>query len=352
MNDSRDRWMIYGAYGYTGKLVMAEAGKRGLSPILAGRDGERLAKLAEETGLEARSFDLEESFDERLSDVAAVLHCAGPFSQTSRPMVDACLRTQTSYLDITGEIGIFESIMRRHADAKTAGVSLIPGVGFDVVPTDCLAAKLKESVPDATHLDLAFSTRGGGISRGTLKTMIEGLGEGGAIRRDGKITRVPVAWDAREIPYESGPRLSMTIPWGDVSTAFHTTGIPNIRVYTATPPKTVKFLRRLRPFLRITAFAPVRWALLKYADRRTGPDEAQRERAHVDLWGEAWNESGVRKAITMRVPEGYSFTAVSALLATERVVAGNVDAGAWTPARAFGSTFADEVIQSMTAPGS
>ncbi len=352
MSESKNRWMIYGAYGYTGDLVVEEAVRRGLKPVLAGRDADRLRAMAESTGMESRAISLDKDFDQQLRDVSAVLHCAGPFSQTSRPMVDACLRTSTSYLDITGEIGVFESILHRDSEASTAAVSLIPGVGFDVVPTDCLAAKLKEAVPDATHLDLAFSTRGGGISRGTLKTMIEGLGEGGAIRRGGKITPVPVAWDAREIPYESGPRLSMTIPWGDISTAYHTTGIPNIRVYTATPPKTVKFLRRLRPFLRVANFPPIHWALLKYADRRSGPDTEQRERAYVELWGEAWNESGERKALTMRVPEGYSFTAVSALMATERVVAGDVEAGAWTPARAFGSGFSDEVVQSMTVSGS
>lgn len=344
MNSVTKLWMIYGAYGYTGELIVAEAKRHGLEPILAGRNRERLEGVAARYGLASRVFSLAGEFSRSLESVAAVLHCAGPFSHTSRPMAEACVRMGASYLDITGEIGVFEAIMQRDAEARATGISMIPGVGFDVVPTDCLAAKLKEQLPDATHLDLAFSSRGGGISRGTLKTMIEGLGQGGAIRRDGQITRVPVAWDTREIPYDSGPRLSMTIPWGDVSTAYHTTGIPNIRVYTATPPRTVRFLRRIRPLLGISNFKPVRWMLLELADRRDGPDQAQRENAYVELWGEAWNDEGVRQSMTMRVPEGYSLTAASSVLAVQRVLDGSVRPGASTPAKAFGSRFIDEVI--------
>ncbi|MBW3670279.1 MAG: saccharopine dehydrogenase NADP-binding domain-containing protein [Acidobacteria bacterium] len=343
MNAVARPWMIYGAYGYTGELIVDEAKRRSLEPILAGRNRDRLEDFAAQSGLDSRAFSLDEEFSGSLEGVAAVLHCAGPFSHTSRPMAEACLRTGASYLDITGEIGVFEAIMRRDAEARAAGISMIPGVGFDVVPTDCLAAQLKKQLPDATHLDLAFSSRGGGISRGTLKTMIAGLGQGGAVRRDGKIARVPVAWDAREIQYDSGPRLSMTIPWGDVSTAYHTTGIPNIRVYTATPPRTVRLLRRISPLLGLTNFKPFRWMLLRLADRRDGPDDAQRDKAYVDLWGEAWNDEGVRRSMTRRVPEGYSLTAVSSVLAIQRVLDGTVRTGASTPALAFGSDFIDEV---------
>jgi short subunit dehydrogenase-like uncharacterized protein len=342
------RWLIYGAYGYTGRLVVAEAKRKGLEPILAGRDRERVEEAASRAGLEGRVFSLDDDFRHALSDVAAVLHCAGPFLRTSEAMVEACLRTGTHYLDVTGEIGVFEAIMRRAAEAREARVSLIPGVGFDVVPTDCLGATLSEAVPGATHLDLAFSSRRGGISRGTLKTMIEGLGRGGAIREEGRITRVPVAWDVREIPYESGPRLSVTIPWGDVSTAYHTTGIPNIRVYTGTSKRMIRRLKRMRPLLPLAQLPPVRWLLLRLADRQKGPDAEQRARSYIELWGEAWNDdTGVRRSMTMRVPEGYTFTAASAVLAVERVVSGEVPPGSWTPVQAFGSGFVDEVVSGM-----
>ncbi|MBW3564147.1 MAG: saccharopine dehydrogenase NADP-binding domain-containing protein [Acidobacteria bacterium] len=341
------RWLIYGAYGFTGKLIVTEALRKGMRPVIAGRDPEQIEKLASATGLEGRAFALDEGIDREISDVELVLHCAGPFEQTSAPMVSACIRGGVSYLDITGEIEVFEAIMRLGAEAKDAGIVMIPGVGFDVVPTDCLAAKLAEDVADASHLDLAFSSKRGGISRGTLKTMIEGIGKGGAIRKEGRIVRVPVAWDSREIPYESGPRSSMTIPWGDVSTAFHTTGIPNVRVYTATHPKTIRRMRMLRWLLPVVGLPPVKWLLLRIADRRSGPDETERGKAHIELWGEALNASGVRRSRTMRIPEGYTFTAASAVLAAERVMEGGVEPGAWTPARAFGARFVDDVVAEM-----
>lgn len=338
--------MVYGAYGYTGDLVVEEAIRNGLSPIIAGRNADRLRPISDRTGFEFRSFALDEPFDSMLNGVDAVLHCAGPFVRTSRSMVDACIRKGTHYLDVTGEIPVFESIMRRDSEAADAGVALIPGVGFDVVPTDCLAARLVHDLPDATHLDLAISTRRSRVSRGTMKTMIEGIGHGGAIRRNGRIEKVPLAWDIREIPFESGPRLAMTIPWGDVSTAYHTTGIPNIKVYSSASPRSVRRLKRIRPLLPLASLPPVRWLLLTIADRRTGPDETQRSQAWIDLWAEAWNADGKRVSKTMRVPDGYAFTAASATMAVQRVLDG-VSPGAQTPSRAFGFDFLDHILEKM-----
>ena len=335
------QWMIYGANGYTGELTAREAVRRGMRPVLAGRTAEQVEPLARELGCEARVFDLERI---DLGGVAAVLHCAGPFSRTSAPMVRACLEAGVHYLDITGEIAVFEAVMAQDAEAKRRGVTLVPGVGFDVVPTDCLAAQLAARMPDATELWLAFSMRGGGISRGTLKTMIEGAGRGGAIRRDGKIVRVPTVFDAREIPFASGPRMAMTIPWGDVSTAFHSTGIPNIRVYSAAPPKAIRRARwsdLLGPLLRMRI---VNRTLQKLADRRKpGPSERRRASARTDLWGRVVNAKGDELTMTMEVAEGYTFTVQSSIAAVERILAEPVQAGAFTPSRRFGAQFVNEV---------
>ena len=194
------QWMLYGANGYTGELIAREAVRRGQKPILAGRNPAAIATLARELGCPSRSFSLDnhQTVVNARQGIALVLHCAGPFVETSAPMVTACLEARVHYLDITGEIAVFEAIFARDAEAKQRGVTLLPGVGFDVVPTDCLAAMLARKLPSANELWLAFSSPGAQLSRGTLKTMIEGIGEGGAIRRDGKIVRVPMAWDARE----------------------------------------------------------------------------------------------------------------------------------------------------------
>jgi short subunit dehydrogenase-like uncharacterized protein len=327
--------MIYGANGYTGELIARESVRRGQRPILAGRNREAIEKLARELECEPRVFDLDQP---DLSGVQLVLHCAGPFIRTSKPMVDSCLANGVHYLDITGELGVFESIFARHDEAVARGVTLLPGAGFDVVPTDCLAAMLAERMPDATHLALAFYPKGTSLSRGTTKTMLESIGEGGAIRENGKIVRVPMAYDVRQIPFACATRTAMTIPWGDVATAYRTTGIPNIRVYVATHPKSVKRMRLLRPLLPIVGLKPIRRLLQKIAGRRTGPDAAMRANARMYLWGEARNASGATRAMTMTTPEGYAFTVVSALNAVERVLE-STRPGAFTPAKLLGADF-------------
>ena len=210
-------WMIYGANGYTGELVAREAVRKGHAPILGGRSAGTVGRLAQELGLPSRVFSLDDpqGTAAELYGVAAVLHCAGPFVHTSAPMVNACLATGAHYLDITGEIAVFESVLGRGAEAKKAGVALLPGVGFDVVPSDCLATRLSAALPDATELALAFDTAGGSVSRGTMKTMIESLPGAGAVRRNGEIVSVPVAYDVREIDFGpgTGKRWAMTIPW-------------------------------------------------------------------------------------------------------------------------------------------
>jgi short subunit dehydrogenase-like uncharacterized protein len=334
MSDGQ-HWMVYGANGYTGELIAREAVRRGLRPILAGRNADAVARLARELGLEWRAFDLDRT---DLSGISLVLHCAGPFVHTSRPMVDACLAAGAHYLDITGEIGVFESIFARAEEARQRGVTLLPGVGFDVVPTDCLAAMLHARLPDATSLALAFSPRGGGISRGTMKTAIEGAAYGGAIRRDGVITPVPQLWDVREIEFSSGTRTAASIPWGDVSTAFHTTGIPDIRVYSAQSPRAIRRMKRMRFVLPLLRVAPLRRLAQSYAGRHAGPDDRQRAAGSVELWGEASNARGAAITMTMTVAEGYTFTARSAVEAAMRVLAGPKP-GAFTPAQLLGPDF-------------
>jgi short subunit dehydrogenase-like uncharacterized protein len=328
-------WLIYGANGYTGELIAREAVRRGERPILAGRNRESVEKLANELGCEWRVFDLNKP---DLSGVQLVLNCAGPFIRTSKPMVDACLAAGVHYLDITGEISVFESILGRNEEAEKRGVTLLPGVGFDVVPTDCLAAMLADRMPDSTHLAIAFYPKGTSLSRGTTKTMLESIGEGGAIRENGKIVRVPMAYDVRQVPFSIGTRTAMTIPWGDVATAYHTTGIPNIRVYIATHAKTVKRMRLMRPLLPIAGLKPVRRLLQKFANRRSGPDAQMRANARMYLWGEVRNARGAARAMTMTTPEGYAFTVVSALNAVERVLR-STRPGAFTPAKLLGADF-------------
>lgn len=332
-------FLIYGANGYTGELIARAAVARGERPILAGRSRAKIEPLARELGCEARVFSVDQP---DLHDVSLVLHCAGPFSRTSRPMVDACLRDRVHYVDITGEIAVFEEIFARDAEAKAAGITLLPGAGFDVVPTDCLAAMLHERMPDATELWLAFATVGGAISRGTMRTSLEGAAAGGAIRSGGRIVRVPHLWDVRTIPFPSRPRFAATIPWGDIATAYRTTGIPNIRVYSAQSPRALRQMRLIRPLLPLLRFAPIREFVLHRAARQAGPTAEQRENGRVELWGRVANAEGATTTMTMTVAEGYRFTTDSALAAAERTLVGSRP-GAFTPAALLGARFVDSI---------
>ena len=176
-------WMIYGANGYTGELIARDAVRRDLNPVLAGRTAAKVQQLPANLGLQARVFDLSiaAATSRTVEGMGLVLNCAGPFSATAAAMMTDCLAAHVHYLDITGEIGVFEHSRTLDAAARAAGIVICPGVGFDVIPTDCVAATLKAALPDATRLALGFDSRSG-FSPGTAK-----------LEKDCHITRIPAS---------------------------------------------------------------------------------------------------------------------------------------------------------------
>jgi short subunit dehydrogenase-like uncharacterized protein len=341
--------MIYGAYGYTGELAVRRARQLGLAPVLGGRDAEKLAAVAERwgQGMPTRAFGLDDeaALDAALAGIGVVLHCAGPFSATSAPMAAACRRTGTHYLDITGEIGVFERLRREGAASSAAGIMTLPGIGFDVVPTDCMAARLAEELPTATHLELAFASVGGGSSQGTLKTAVENLHEGGAVRRDGAIVKVPAAHETRELDFGDGRvRLAVSIPWGDVATAFASTGIPNITCFMAASPRMVRGMKLSRPLGPLLRLGIVQRGLTRRIESGPpGPSDARRARATSYVWGAAWDADGRRVERRLRTLEGYTLTAASGLHAATRVLDGEWTAGYQTPSTAYGWRYVDGI---------
>lgn len=339
------RCLVYGATGYTGELIARRAAAGGARPILAGRSADKVAALAGALALPHRAFGLDDpaALDRGLADVDVVIHAAGPFSRTSEPMVDACLRRGVHYLDITGEIAVFEACAARDAEAARAGVMLMPGAGFDVVPSDCLARHLAARLPGATHLVLAFTSVGGQTSHGTATTMVEGLGRPNLVRRDGQLTEVRFGELRREIDFGRGPRACVAIPWGDVATAWTSTKIPNIEVYTAVPRAAQLGARAggwMGPVLRsgLVRGLAQRWV----ESRPAGPTDEARARAFSVLFGEA-RRGGERVQARLRVPEGYTLTAITALMIAERVLAGAFEPGYRTPSMVYGADFILEV---------
>lgn len=346
MSEAQGEWILYGANGYTGELTARMAVQAGMRPILAGRNASAVAALAQELGLEHRVAGLDDAaaVDGLLGARGAsgrpqvVLHCAGPFSHTSQPMADACLRSGVHYLDITGEIGVFEALAARYDEAKKAGVMLLPGAGFDVVPSDCLAAHLNRRLPAATRLVLGILTVGG-VSRGTTMTMLEGIesGQGGMVRVNGKLKEVPAGAKTRAIDYGRGPRESLLMPWGDVATAYHSTGIPNIEVYMAFPPAMTKAMQASR-YLGWLAKVPGVMGIVKQRVQNgpPGPNDEARAKGLSILWGQVEDDGGNCAESRLQAPEGYTFTALSSLAIVRKVLNGQVRPGFQTPSSAYG----------------
>lgn len=336
-----NNFLIYGSYGYTGKLITDLAVSAGLNPVLAGRTESKLREQAEPLGLQWRAFALDEpgAVANGLEGVQAVIHCAGPFSRTAVPMAEACIHTGTHYLDITGEVEVFEALHAMDDRAKQARIMLMPGAGFDVVPSDCLAAHLQRRLPSATELVLAFQGIGR-PSRGTATTMVENVHKGGLIRKDGRLKTVPAAWQIRKLDLGEGDVATVTIPWGDVSTAYYSTGIPNISVYMAAPQSLLTMMKMNRYLGWFFGSGPVQ-AFLKSRIQAgpPGPSDEERQTGYSLLWGEVLNEDGDTVESRLRTPEGYTLTANTALEIGRRAAAGNVPHGFATPSMAFGPDF-------------
>jgi saccharopine dehydrogenase (NAD+, L-lysine-forming) len=323
-------WMIYGANGYTGELVARLAVARGEHPVLAGRNAEAIGALATSLRLDAKIFDLANTaaLREALGEVDAVAHCAGPFIRTARPMVDACIATGTHYVDVTGEPEVFEAVLARGGEAAAAGVTLLTGGGFDVVPTDCLAALLAAELPGATALEIAFRA-GGGLSRGTALTGLSSVSRGALRRVDGKLVRGPLGEPAREVEFPSRARTVGAITWGDVVTAYHSTGIPNITVYSSLPKATVA--------ARLLGLAPLRAIAARGIRRRPpGPTAQVRAATGVEVVAEVRSPSGSRRGV-LTGPNAYDITA-DAVVREIPLLAG-APPGAHTPATALGPDF-------------
>jgi short subunit dehydrogenase-like uncharacterized protein len=308
--------------------------------------------MANTLQLPYRIFALEEEsvLEQTLQEVSLVLHAAGPFSETADPMLKACLKTKTHYLDINGDIAVFEKIKQLNSQAQAAGIMLMPGVGFDVVPTDCLAKHLYSQLPDMTDLQLAFATLGGGLSHGTAMTMASKIGEGGAIRKEGKIVKVPLGAEGMMVPFYRGDNKApkamfvMNIPWGDVSTAHFTTGVPNIKTYTGVSKKVYYFLKIQNLFNWLLRTNFVRNQIRKkIKSLPAGPSDQQRAAALGMVWGKASNDKGESATAALCGPEGYTITAHAALIITKKTIEGNFTSGYQTPAAVYGEDLISEV---------
>jgi len=338
IDDRASRLLLYGANGYTGRLTAALAAAKGLDVVLAGRSAEPIRRLGEQLRLPTRVVGLDDpgALANALADVATVVHVAGPFAVTSAPMLRACLATGTNYVDITGEIEVFEAIWSRAGEIRGAGITVVPGAGFDVVPSDCLAGYVAGQLERPTSLIIAL--RGlERASRGTMTTAIGQLSASVLCRRGGAIVPLDDRSE-REIDFGDGPEPCVPLSWGDVATAFHSTGVPNVTVYLRRTGllRSANVAGRLfGPLLRSRFGRRALAALVRRAP--DGPSAAERRRHRSVVWARATNDAGESVTATLSTPDPYDLTANSVLEVAARVSALRHPLGLATPFQAFGA---------------
>ncbi len=332
--------LVYGSYGYTGRLIAHRLVRRGREPTLAGRDRDRLADQADALGLDGRTFSLDEPTEGiagHLEGFDAVLNCAGPFVDTCGPLVEACLEAGTDYLDITGEFRVLERLVDEDERAREAGITLLPGVGFDIVPSDCLAAFLAAQLESVEELTIGIAG-GASVSAGTAKTILRMAGEGGIVRREGRLRRVPATHDVREIEFGRGygTRSAVTVPWPDVVSAPRSTGAEDVTAYAAVPSPAIGLLDRMERLAPLVASRPARWLGDRIIDALVdGPSARERATGSAVVWAEATDGDDLVRG-RIETPEPYALTARAAPEIAERAVAGEVDPGYRTPSTALG----------------
>jgi short subunit dehydrogenase-like uncharacterized protein len=315
--------IIYGATGYTGRMVARQAKVAGLDFTVAGRDAGRLAALAEELDVPYLAFGLDEVdvVRQRLNGVAIVLNCAGPFAKTAEPLMWACIASGVHYLDITAEINVYRLGGRLHGAAAAAGVLLMPGVGWDVVPTDCLAVQAARRVDKPVSLRIALQVAGS-MSRGSAISAGEIIGAGLMARVDGALVPTPDATTAR-FDFGDGPVDCAPLAFGDLVTAWHSTGVPNIAM-----------------FVNVTGGSFPGGDLSKLPD---GPSREERDGQWARAVAEVTGADGSMARSMIETVNGYTYTPLAAVEAARRVLGGEQQAGFDTPARLFGAGFAESI---------
>lgn len=347
-------WMIYGANGFTGELIAKAAVKRGHQPILSGRSFEKITAIAESFNLEALAFAIDDPgrLIDNLAGIDLVLNAAGPFVHTALPLVWACLASGSSYLDISGEVTAIEEIFTLHQRAREKGISIIPGVGFNVLASDCLVLYTVEKIVDPAHLDIATQWATGYLSPGSTRTMYENFPVGILARRGGQLVRIGARDGPRRQRFLDGEYPILPANLGDLVTAYQTTGIPNITTYTAFNEQSAKSYSLMEPVLRrLFSWSFVRRLASKRVENPTSPSEHHLPGGKTSqVWVSARNEEGEENQSWLETVDSYLFTAEAAVRSVEKVISTD-RAGVYTPALAFGADFIMEIPGTKRADG-
>jgi short subunit dehydrogenase-like uncharacterized protein len=334
---------LYGANGYTGKLILEELNKQGFKPLLLGRNKKAIEALAVSHALDfdvCAASEIEPILKKNKS-IKLLINAAGPFIETAKYIAQSCINQGIHYLDVAGEIAVFKQLLELDEAAKKQGVMLLPGAGFDVVPTDCMANALVQEMPDATELILAFAGLGGGVSRGTARTALKQIDSGTWVREDGKLKKIKWLQRSRKIDFGPFKATCLPIPWGDLQTAWVSTGVANISVYVPFSKKIRRWLPALTKLMQTGIVN--RLALAYVGSRITGPNAEKRAVGQTHIIGKAKNANGQELRKHLVTPDGYTFTALATVQLAKHVLIGNLKTGYQTPAMAYGANLVSEI---------
>lgn len=337
------RALLYGATGYTGRAIAHTlAGE--LDLVLAGRNPDAVRAVAEPLGLPWRAFALDDpqALGAGLAGITVVLHAAGPFLSTAMPMLDACLASGAHYLDLGGEWRVIEALMARDAEARAAGIAVLPGTALTPAAMDCLLLAAVERWPDTRALKLGVS-EAKVLSRGSFATMAGLASSGTVIRRSGALTMVPPASLTAMFDFGAGPQEAVATDWASVVTAGALTGVPDIAVYSAMHWSARAGYRATGLGMALMGAAP--WRTAGSAMARLWPqqpDPARREAARYRMVAEAADPWRRVRRLSMETLDGYGASVLIACEALRRIMAGAAPAGVSSPAAVFGSRFAVE----------
>jgi short subunit dehydrogenase-like uncharacterized protein len=314
--------------------------ERGVAFIAAGRDDRRVAQVASEFDSPSRVFTLgdDTAIDRALSGVDVVLNAAGPFLSTTAPLLRSCLRNRVHYLDVSGEVGPLEHVASLHLQARSAGVMMLPAVGFDVVPSDCLALHLAKRLPSARELVLSISGSNL-LSRGSARAFADHAGIPVYVRKRGRLEPILFRTQVRWVDFGSETRPVIAVSWGDLVTAFRSTGIPDIEIYfEATAARwTVIGLNQYFGWMMGSTWTRS-WLKSYLSSVPEGPTPQKRTSENAIIVGEA-RDGRQRVRARLVTPEAYTFTGMAGAAVAERVLGGAIEPGFQTPAALLGADF-------------
>ncbi|MGI5231304.1 saccharopine dehydrogenase family protein [Actinoallomurus sp. CA-142502] len=317
---------VYGANGYTGRLVVAELARRGIDLVLVGRDIERLRKTAAGTETRAAGVDDTAALAGAFHGCDAVINCAGPFSVSGEAVVRAAIRAGRHYVDISGEQLYLKRIHDTFAqEATEAGVTVVPGVNDDGLPSDLIAHLAARRVSPVAELVIALdlARSGASPSRGTLRSALANIDtftDGGLTYRDG---------DWR--PDVPALRTSIVFPGGTGPAPVARFPLPGV----VTVPRHVS-ARHVEGVVRtelVAAFSAVTPEVVDSVP--DGPSEDDRRAGRWTVLAEATGQDGRSARGVVSGPDTYGSTAVIAVESARRLVADGAEPGVLAPAQAY-----------------